>query len=282
MPWAIMKGKTAMDRVMQVSVSSLRDSALVKLAPWGRRIAFYLLLLLVWEAVARSGVWPDYLFPGPLSVLSALAAGISGGTYVQGALVSLERLAIGYSISLCIGLVLGLLIGRFRLLEETVGSLVLGLQALPSVCWLPLAILWLGLSEQAIIFVVVMGALFSITLGVDAGVKNTSPIYLKAARNLGTRGVALYTQVILPSALPAILSGLKQGWSFAWRSLMAGELLYYTLSLGNLLQTGRDLNDAAQVMAVMLLIIILGVTIDRIFFAPIERRVRERWGLIRS
>jgi NitT/TauT family transport system permease protein len=142
--------------------------------------------------------------------------------------------------------------------------------------------LWLGLSEQAIIFVVVMGALFSITLGVDAGVKNTSPIYLKAARNLGTRGVALYTQVILPSALPAILSGLKQGWSFAWRSLMAGELLYYTLSLGNLLQTGRDLNDAAQVMAVMLLIIILGVTIDRIFFAPIERRVRERWGLIRS
>jgi NitT/TauT family transport system permease protein len=163
-----------------------------------------------------------------------------------------------------------------------VGSLVLGLQALPSVCWLPLAILWLGLSEQAIIFVVVMGALFSITLGVDAGVKNTSPIYLKAARNLGSRGLGVYTQVILPSALPAILSGLKQGWSFAWRSLMAGELLYYTLSLGNLLQTGRDLNDAAQVMAVMLLIIILGVSIDSLIFAPIERRVRSRWGLIRS
>jgi NitT/TauT family transport system permease protein len=201
---------------------------------------------------------------------------------VQAALVSLQRLAIGYSISLCIGLVLGLLIGRIRVLEETVGSLVLGLQALPSVCWLPLAILWFGLSEQAIIFVVVMGALFSITLGVDAGVKNTPPIYLKAARNMGSRGIALYTQVILPAALPAIISGLKQGWSFAWRSLMAGELLYYTLSLGNLLQTGRDLNDAAEVMAVMLLIIILGVSIDGLFFAPFERRVRERWGLIRS
>jgi NitT/TauT family transport system permease protein len=271
-----------MARDMQLSVNRLKDSPVEKLAPWGRRIAFYLLLLVVWEALARSGIWPDYLFPGPLAVLSALAAGIGSGTFVQAALVSLERLAIGYGISLCIGVVLGLLIGRIRLLEETVGSLVLGLQALPSVCWLPLAILWLGLSEQAIIFVVVMGALFSITLGVDAGVKNTSPIYLKAARNLGSRGLGVYTQVILPSALPAILSGLKQGWSFAWRSLMAGELLYYTLSLGNLLQTGRDLNDAAQVMAVMLLIIILGVSIDSLIFAPIERRVRERWGLIRS
>ncbi|HZU00540.1 MAG TPA: ABC transporter permease [Ktedonobacteraceae bacterium] len=271
-----------MARVMSISSNPLRSLTLAKLAPWGRRIAFYLLLLLIWEGLARSGIWPDYLFPGPLGVLSALATGISSGVFVQAALVSLERLAIGYGISLCIGVVLGLLIGRIRVLEETVGSLVLGLQALPSVCWLPLAILWLGLSEQAIIFVVVMGALFSITLGVDAGVKNTPPIYLKAARNMGSRGVALYTQVILPAALPAIISGLKQGWSFAWRSLMAGELLYYTLSLGNLLQTGRDLNDAAQVMAVMLLIIILGVSIDGLFFSRFEQRVRERWGLIRA
>ncbi len=174
---------------------------------------------------------------------------------------------------------LGLLIGRIQAVEETVGSLVLGLQALPSVCWLPLAILWLGLSEQAIIFVVVMGALFSITLGVSAGVKNTPPIYLKAARNLGTQGLALYTQVILPAALPAILSGLKQGWTFAWRSLMAGELLYFSLSLGNLLETARDLNDASQVVAVMLVIIALGVAIDSLIFAPVERRLREQWGL---
>jgi len=124
-----------------------------------------------------------------------------------------------------------------------------------------------------------MGALFSITLGVDTGVKNTPPIYLQAARNLGTRGVALTTQVILPSAMPAILSGLKQGWTFAWRSLMAGELLFFTLSLGNLLQTGRDLNDASQVMAVMVVIVAIGVSIDSLIFAPIERGVRERWGL---
>src|SRR6266849_1295766 len=252
------------------------------LRPLLRRLVFYLLLLVVWHLLATSGIWPDYLFPGPLAVLNALVNGFQNGQFLQAALVSLQRLVIGYSISLGIGMVLGLLIGRFRAFEETVGSLILGLQALPSVCWLPLAILWLGLSEQAIIFVVVMGALFSITLGVDAGIKNTPPIYLKAARNLGTQGLALYTQLILPAALPAILSGLKQGWTFAWRALMAGELLYFTLSLGNLLQTGRDLNDAARVVAVMVVIMVIGLSIDGLIFTPLERRVRERWGLVSS
>jgi len=249
-------------------------------AAWLRRLVFYVLLLTLWEILARSGIWPSYLFPGPLDVLSSLITGFRQGSFLPAILVSLQRLAIGYGISLVVGTVLGLLIGRIQAVEETVGSLVLGLQALPSVCWLPLAILWLGLSEQAIIFVVVMGALFSITLGVSAGVKNTPPVYLKAARNLGTQGLALYTQVILPAALPAILSGLKQGWTFAWRSLMAGELLYFTLSLGNLLETARDLNDASQVVAVMLVIITLGVTIDSLIFAPVERRLREQWGLV--
>jgi NitT/TauT family transport system permease protein len=278
-----MAGAIRVAKTMRVAKSSQKTSrqpaARPALAKWLRRLMFYLLLLGLWELLARSGVWPDYLFPGPSVVFSALASGIQSGIFIKAALVSLQRIAIGYGISLAIGLLLGLLLGRIRVLDETVGSLVLGLQALPSVCWLPLAILWLGLSERAIIFVVVMGALFSITLGVSAGVKNTPPVYLNAARTLGTRGLAISTQVILPAALPAILSGLKQGWSFAWRSLMAGELLYFTLSLGNLLQSGRDLNDPAQVMAVMLVIILIGVTIDAAVFAPIERRVRERWGL---
>ncbi len=249
--------------------------------PWLRRGVFYLALLAVWEGLARSGLWPGYLFPGPLTVLGALWDGLASGLFVRGALASLQRIVIGYLISLGIGTLLGLLLGRIRVLDETLGSLVMGLQALPSVCWLPLAILWLGLNERAILFVVVMGALFSITLGVESGVKNTPPHYVQAARNLGARGPALYTDVILPAALPAVLSGLKQGWSFAWRSLMAAELLYYTLSLGNLLQTGRDLNDAAQVMAVMVMIIAVGVAADQLVFTPLERRTRERWGLHR-
>jgi NitT/TauT family transport system permease protein len=248
-------------------------------AVWLRRAAFYAFLVLLWELVARSGIWPDYLLPGPLAVLGALAAGIQKGLYLTAAFVSLKRLAIGYTLSLVAGTLLGLVIGRIRLVDELLGSLVLGLQALPSVCWLPLAILWFGLNERAIVFVVVMGALFSITLGVASGVKNTPPLYLKAASNMGARGVALSTQVILPAALPAILSGLRQGWSFAWRSLMAGELLYFTLSLGNLLQTGRDLNDATQVMSVMVMIVMIGVACDTVLFANLERRTRERWGL---
>ncbi len=249
---------------------------------WVRRIIFYALLLVLWQVIANSGIWPDYVFPGPIAVWNSLVDGFLHGLFLQASLASLQRLAIGYGISLVIGITLGSLIGRNRLFEETVGSLILGLQALPSVCWLPLAILWFGLTNQAVIFVVVMGALFSITLGVDAGVKNTPPIYLKAARNLGARGLAVSTQVILPAALPAVMNGLKQGWTFAWRSLMAGELLFYSLSLGNLLQTGRDLNDASMVMAVMVLIIIIGVAIDGMIFTPLERRVRERWGLVSS
>ena len=258
------------------SVSNIAQSK------WVRRIIFYVLLLVLWQAIANSGIWYDYVFPGPIAVWNSLVEGFLHGLFLQASLASLQRLAIGYGISLVIGVTLGLLIGRNRLFEETVGSLILGLQALPSVCWLPLAILWFGLTDQAVIFVVVMGALFSITLGVDAGVKNTPPIYLKAARNLGARGLAVSTQVILPAALPAVMTGLKQGWTFAWRSLMAGELLFYSLSLGNLLQTGRDLNDASMVMAVMAVIIIIGVSIDGLIFTPLERRVRERWGLVSS
>ncbi len=243
-----------------------------------RRIVFFVGLLMVWELVARSGIWPDYLLPGPIAVGQALLTGVRKGLFIQGAWVSLVRLVIGYVIALVIGVVLGALIARNKVLRDTVGALVIGLQALPSVCWLPLAILWFGLNERAIIFVVVMGSLFSIVLGVESGIKNTSPIFVKAARNLGASGVQLLLQVILPSAFPTILAGLKQGWAFAWRSLMAAELLYYTLSLGNLLQTGRDLNDAAQVMAVMVVIIIVGVAFNQLLFAPIERRVAERWG----
>jgi NitT/TauT family transport system permease protein len=256
-----------------------RHGSTPALRAWIRRLLFYACLLALWQVIANTGIWPDYLLPGPLAVLQTLIVGFQSGQFLLATLVSLQRLVFGYGISLVIGMVLGLLIARFRVVEDTVGSLVLGLQALPSVCWIPLALLWLGLTEQAMIFVVIMGAVFSITLGVHAGIKNTPPIYLKAARNLGAHGPGLTLQVVLPAAMPAILNGLKQGWTFAWRSLMAAELIYTTLSLGNLLETGRDLLDAAQVVAVMVVIIVIGVTIDGLIFAPLERRLRERWGL---
>jgi NitT/TauT family transport system permease protein len=243
-----------------------------------RRLLFYGGLLAAWQAVHAWGPWPAWLVPGPVQVGNALVQGFADGTYLLGIWVSVRRLVIGYGLSLVVGVTLGLLVGRVRWAEETIGSLMLGLQTLPSICWLPLAILWFGLSEHAIQFVVIMGALLAIAIHTDDGVKNIPPIYEKAGRNMGARGWRLLLRVVLPAALPAVMTGAKLGWSFAWRSLMAAELLYVSLGLGQLLMMGRELNDMAQVEAVMLVIIALGLAVDHLVFGRLERAVRRRWG----
>ncbi|MEW6144649.1 MAG: ABC transporter permease [Thermodesulfobacteriota bacterium] len=243
---------------------------------------FYLLLVAVWEGVAALKLWPSYLFPSPLSVLRSLIAGFQDNSFTIGILESMKRVLIGYGLSIVGGVLIGLAIGRVKVLDETVGTIVLGFQALPSICWLPIALLWFGLSESAIVLVVVLGSLFAITIGVDSGVKNVPPIYLRAARTMGAGGFDLYTRVIIPAAMPSIISGLKQGWSFAWRALMAGELLYVSIGLGHLLTMGRELNDISQIIAVMIIIIVIGITVDRFVFTKLENRVRERWGLLNA
>jgi len=249
---------------------------------WLRKLVFFAVLLAAWEILFRLRLWPPYVFPSVSSVVASFVAGVADGSYPLAIAVSLRRILLGYGLSLLIGVPLGLLLGRVKAAQETVGSIVLGLQALPSICWLPLALLWFGLSERAILFVVVMGAVLAVTLSNADGVRNTTPLYLRAARTMGARGWRLYTGVVLPSAFPAILSGMKLGWSFAWRSLMAGELLYVSLGLGQLLTMGRELNDMAQVISVMLVIIAIGLLVDRALFSPVEQRVRERWGLQRA
>ncbi|HEY3291539.1 MAG TPA: ABC transporter permease, partial [Anaerolineae bacterium] len=222
---------------------------------WKLKVAFFLVLLAMWETLFRLRLWPPYVFPGPLEVMQSIVNGFGDGSYTLAILSSMRRIALGYSLSLLAGIPLGLVLGRVRFVQETVGTLVLGLQALPSICWLPLALLWFGLSESAILFVVVMGAVLSVTVATADGVRNTSPLYLRVARTMGVSRWHLYTGVILPAALPAILSGMKLGWSFAWRSLMAGELLYVSLGLGQLLTMGRELNDMSQVIATMVIIV---------------------------
>ena len=192
--------------------------------------------------------------------------------------VSVQRILIGYFISLVFGITLGFLIGRFKILDETVGSLMTGFQVLPSICWLPLAILWFGLNEQAIQFVIIMGAFLSISIATDSGIRNIPPIYIRAAKTMGVRGPNLYARVILPAALPSIVTGMKLGWSFAWRSLMAGELIFVSIGLGHLLQVGREFKDMVQVMAVMFLIVGVGLTFDQLVFAQLEKRLRRQWG----
>jgi NitT/TauT family transport system permease protein len=244
-----------------------------------KHIVFYLALIALWATVAKLRIWPPYLFPSPASVLESLLAGFSERSFWIGIAVSMRRIAIGYGIAVALGLLLGLLIASSKFLQETLGGLLVSLQSLPSVCWLPLAILWFGLSEKAILFVIVMGSLLSITLSLEAGRKQIPKIYAMAGRNLGASGVRLLLFVLLPASIPMLLAGLKQGWAFAWRSLIQGEMMFISLGLGQLLIMARDLNDISQVIAVMIVIVALGYLIDRLVFETFERRLQEKWGL---
>jgi NitT/TauT family transport system permease protein len=246
---------------------------------WLTRVVFFAALVAVWESLARLHVFPDYLFPPASKVLASIAHGFADRSYPIGIAGSLKRLVQGYAIALVAGLTLGMLMAQVRWIKDTFGLLVMGLQALPSICWLPLALLWFGLNERAILFVVIMGAVMSIAQSTEDGVRNTAPVHIRAARNLGASGPRVYSAVIFPAALPSIVTGMKMGWAFAWRSLMAGELLYTLPGLGHLLNIGRELNDMAQVVAVILVIVTIGLTADKLVFGNVERRVRERWGL---
>lgn len=251
-------------------------------------IVFLAVVMLLWEGIVRTGHWAPYSLPSPATVLDQLYQGFQNHTNAWqwwkapipiGIGQSMKRMAIGYGVSLVLGVSLGIAIARFYLMERTVGVLVSGLQALPSITWLPLALIWFGLNDKAIIFVVVLGSLLAITTATTDGVKNMPTLYLRAARNLGANGPAMYLRVILPASLPSIITGMKLGWSFAWRSLMAAELLFVTPGLGQLLDAGRALNNIAQVMAIMVVIVVLGLVVDSLVFSPIERGVRRRWGL---
>jgi len=238
--------------------------------------------LLTWELLSRFGPWPRWLFPGPVAVAESIGRMIADGRLAGAAARSLARLAQGYAASAALGVPLGVAMARSEWVRQPLRPIVLGLQALPSICWLPLAILWFGLSESAILFVVVMGSLLAIAIATEDAVAGVDPVLLRAAGTLGIRGPRFHVGVLLPAALPGILTGLKLGWSFAWRALMAGELLFVAGGLGQLLQAGRELLDAAQVMGVMASIVAIGMTVDRVLFRVLELRVRRRWGLVEA
>ena len=247
-----------------------------------KQAIFYALLYGLWQFLFSLKLWPSYLFPSPAQVGETLLSGFKDRSFPIAVLITMRRLVVGYGLSVLVGLPIGLLIGKVRVLDETLGGFFVGLQTLPSICWLPLAILWFGLNESAIIFVVVIGSVLSVIMATDSGVKNIQPIYLRAGRTMGASGIRMFAEVVLPAALPSILTGLKQGWSFAWRSLMAGEILFVSLGLGHLLNMGRELNDMSQVIAVMIVIVAIGVFMDMLVFGTLEKRTRQIWGLDRK
>lgn len=246
---------------------------------WVRRGLVVVVPLLAWELLSRIGPWPHWLFPGPVAVGRSIAAMAGDGRLASAVLRSLSRLAQGYALSVVVGVPLGIAMARSALVNASLRPVVLGLQALPSICWLPLAILWFGLSETAILFVVFMGSVLAVSIAAEDAVLGVDPILIRAAGTLGIRGLRFHLGVLLPAALPGVLTGLKLGWSFAWRALMAGELLFVAGGLGQLLQAGRELLDAAQVMGVMVSIVAVGVAVDQGLFRIVELRVRRRWGL---
>ena len=231
----------------------------------------------MWAAVSSFG-GEDASFPAPLAVLGALWARARDGSLASSIGISLRRLAIGYVLSVSFGGAIGLAMAGSARVRAAASPLVTGLQALPSVCWLPLGLLWFGLTDAAILFVIVLGSALSVAIAVDQGFRNVQPLYVRAARTMGARGFTLYRRVVLPAALPEIMTGLRLAWAFAWRSLMAGELLFVTGGLGHLLETGRELGDLAQVVAVMIVIVALGLASENLLFSRIQDRLRIRWG----
>lgn len=220
-----------------------------------------------------------YAVPHPLGVWKSMCALAMNGTLLSAVVNSMLRVLMGFGISIAIGIVFGILIIQSEYLARNLKPLILGIQTLPSICWVPFAILWFGLGESAIIFVVVMGSAFSIAIAVESGIKSVPPIYIKAARTMGVSGRKLYTKVIFPAALPFFVSGLKQGWSFAWRALMSGEVMSASVGLGFTLTQGRDLADINQVMTVMLVIIFIGIVIDKGVFSSVEHHILRKRGL---
>jgi NitT/TauT family transport system permease protein len=247
-------------------------------------LAFLALLVGAWQLAYALHLKSPEALPGPLDVWRSLAAQWSKGTVQEAVLNSLHRGVLGFLASIAVGTPLGLLIARVKVVRLAIGPIVSGLQNLPSVAWVPAAIIWFGLSDAAIYFVVLMGAVPSIANGLVSGIDQVPPLYLKVGRVLGAKRLTAARHVVIPAAFPGYLAGLKQGWAFSWRSLMAAELITFSprlgLGLGQLLQTGRELSDMSLVVASIVVILAVGIGIELLVFAPLECRILRRRGLV--
>lgn len=243
-----------------------------------KSILFYVGLILLWQLFFVIGTqwfkwWKPYAFPNPKGVAEVFVRLCMNTTLLRATIKSILRALIGFAISAGMGMVAGVVLYKIKRIRKYIGPLIMGMQTLPTVCWVPFAILWFGLTEQAIIFVVIMGSACGIALSVESGIENINPLYIKAARTMGARGFVLFKEVIIPASLPEVITGLRQGWSFAWRALMSGEVMASTIGLGHTLILGRDLADINQVMLVMIVIVVIGIAVDKCIFKQIQKRV---------
>jgi len=269
-------------RVLQPAVVAAparrRSAARLVSAVWPK-LGAIALVLVVWQVVVWSGWRPESLLPGPVPVLQRLAGSLARLDFYVGIATTLRRALVGYALALGAGLTVAILVARVQLLRRSVGSILVGLQSMPSIAWFPFAVLLLQRTEGAITFVVLLGAGPAIAAGLLTGIDQVNPLQIRVGRAMGATGLRLYRHVILPAALPGFVSGLKQGWAFAWRSLMSAELLVAAgPSLGVQLQAARNVGDTRQLLALMIVICAIGIGIDGLL-GSLERGVRTRWGL---
>ncbi|MDI2125142.1 ABC transporter permease [Yinghuangia seranimata] len=252
-----------------------------KVLPPALAIAF---LLLVWQIAYWAEIKPDYALPRPLDVWDAFMKTWREGETLDILWVSLERAAIGFVMAIAIATPLGLVVARVKWIRAAIGPLLSGLQSLPSVAWVPPAVIWFGLNNSAIYAVVLLGAVPSIAQGIISGVDQVPPLFIRAGRVLGATGLLGVWHVLLPASLPGYLAGLKQGWAFTWRSLMAAELIAASpdlgYGLGQYLNQGRDLGDMPMMLSAVFMILIVGIGIDLLLFSPLEKLVLRQRGLL--
>src|SRR6266511_380064 len=242
-------------------------------------IGFYLLLIGSWQALFSAKLIPDYLFPSPVQVGERLWE-LAKDNYLWPSIkATFQRMGIGFGISACLGLGIGLLMGMSLIVDSCLKSLFLGLQTLPTAAWVPVSMLIFGLSDHGIYFVIIMSSMPAIAIAISDGILHIPTIYLRVARTLGTPTYAMPVRVILPAAMPSIVTGLKLGWTLAWHGGVSAELIKSSIGLGYLLYMGRELNDSGQVIGIMVLTILFGLLLDRFFFGLIQKRILIRWGL---
>jgi NitT/TauT family transport system permease protein len=237
----------------------------------------------IWQLVFTLGIWPKVSMPSPAMVAESFVQLIQNITLITSIGMTMWRLAIGFAISITIGVGIGLAMVKFTGFGKTMSSFAVGLQSFPSVAWVPFAILLIGLNDFGILFVVVMSSVFSVMISTYSGINNIPPIYIRAARNMGARGLSLFRYVMIPAATPSLIVGIKQAWSFAWHALIGAEILIAaSVGLGHILLVGREFQLMDQIIASMITIFAIGLLFDRLVFSKLEDKVRDRWGLKQS
>lgn len=245
----------------------------------GPALVVLVLFLVSWWATDRFGDDPHGLFPGPAEVARSLLRLVEDGQLSPHLAITLDRLVKGFLISIVLGATLAIAMARWSAANRGLTPYLLGLQSLPSIAWVPLAIIWFGYEEASYIFVTVIGSVFAVTIAFTDALHSVRPAHVLAARNMGSKGLGLLLRVKIPAAMPPIVSGVKQCWSFAWRSLLGAEIVILSIGLGWLLNSGSEFGDTSQVLAVMVLTLVLGALFEVLLFTRVERWVRRRWGL---